>query len=90
MGGDQNQSDVLTMGFFGLMFVSIDALCGWVAYRLDGKRVKYPVHLPIAQRFIYRKITCPVGLRPLSSAIAGRRAGWGKLDRTGRVALTHP
>ena len=73
------------MAMYWLAFTAIDVLCGWIAYRLDGGRVRYPAHLLIAQRLIYRQIMYWVVLRAISSAVAGWVVGWGKLDRSGRV-----
>ncbi|OQW45320.1 MAG: polysaccharide deacetylase [Proteobacteria bacterium SG_bin5] len=85
-GWAQTQSDVLTMAGFWLVFTAIDVLCGWVAYRLDAREPRYPVLLLIAQRFAYRQLMYWVVLRAIRSAVAGWSVGWGKLERTGRVA----
>ncbi|OQW46505.1 MAG: polysaccharide deacetylase [Proteobacteria bacterium SG_bin6] len=85
-GWAQTQSDVLTMAGFWLVFTAIDVLCGWVAYRLDAREPRYPALLLIAQRFAYRQLMYWVVLRAIRSAVAGWSVGWGKLERTGRVA----
>lgn len=86
-GWAQGQGDVWKMGAYWCAFTSIDAICGWIAYRLDGKGVRYPVLLLLAQRFIYRQIMYWVVLRAISSAIGGWVVGWGKLERSGRVGV---
>ncbi|HKR92009.1 glycosyltransferase [Novosphingobium sp.] len=83
----QGQGDVWRMITYWCAFTAIDAFCGWVAYRLDGKGVRYPVFLLLAQRFIYRQIMYWVVLRAISSAIGGWVVGWGKLERSGRVGV---
>jgi len=85
-GWAQTQSDVLTMAGFWLVFTAIDVMCGWVAYRLDAREPRYPALLLIAQRFAYRQLMYWVVLRAIRSAVAGWSVGWGKLERTGRVA----
>ena len=67
-----------------------NVLCGWVAYALDNRDVRYPPHLLVAQRFVYRQIMYWVVVRAIASAIGGWVVGWGKLERTGRVAVTQP
>ena len=84
-GWAQTRGDVGDMAVYWIAFTAIDVLCGWIAYRLDGRQVRYPAHLLIAQRLIYRQIMYWVVLRAIASAVAGWIVGWGKLDRTGRV-----
>jgi peptidoglycan/xylan/chitin deacetylase (PgdA/CDA1 family)/spore germination protein YaaH/GT2 family glycosyltransferase len=85
-GWAQTSGDVGTMAAYWLAFTAIDVLCGWVAYRLDGRKVPYPAHLLVAQRLVYRQIMYWVVVRAIASAVAGWVVGWGKLERTGRVA----
>ena len=66
-------------------FTAIDVICGWIAYRLDGRKVRYPAFLLVAQRLVYRQIMYWGVLRAISSAIGGWVVGWGKLERSGRV-----
>jgi cellulose synthase/poly-beta-1,6-N-acetylglucosamine synthase-like glycosyltransferase len=84
-GWAQTRGDVSTMGAYWIAFTAIDVLCGWVAYRLDGRRLSYPAHLLVAQRLVYRQIMYWVVLRAIASAIGGWVVGWGKLERSGRV-----
>ncbi|MDJ0277913.1 glycosyltransferase [Sphingomonas sp. 2R-10] len=85
-GWAQTSGDVGQMGLYWLCFTAIDVACGWVAYRLDGNKARYPAHLLVAQRLVYRQIMYWVVLRAIASAIGGFVVGWGKLERTGRVA----
>lgn len=84
-GWAQTAGDVGTMGLYWLIFTGIDVVCGWIAYRLDGHRLRYPALLLVAQRLVYRQIMYWVVLRAIVSAIGGWVVGWGKLERTGRV-----
>lgn len=84
-GWAQTQTDVLRMGAYWLAFTSVDAICGWIAYRLDVRERRFPMALLLAQRFIYRQLMYWVVLKAVGSALAGLGIGWGKLERTGRV-----
>ena len=64
---------------------AIDVGCGWIAYRLNSRPIRYPALLLVAQRFVYRQLMYWVVLRAISSALGGWFVGWGKLERTGRV-----
>ena len=82
----QTQSDVLRMAAFWIVFVSVDLAAGWIAYRMEPERPRFPAFLMIAQRFAYRQLMYGVVLRSIRSALAGRVVGWGKLERTGSVS----
>ncbi len=84
-GWAQTQTDVIRMGIYWVGFLTIDVVCGWVAYRLDVREKRYPALLLVAQRFVYRQIMYWVVLRAISSALGGWVVGWGKLERTGAV-----
>lgn len=86
-GWDQTQSDVLRMGLYWTIFVSIDLLAGWIAYRLEPTRQRFPALLMIAQRFVYRQLMYGIVLRSIGAALHGRGVGWGKLERTGSVTI---
>ncbi|WP_232495802.1 glycosyltransferase [Novosphingobium kaempferiae] len=89
-GWAQTRGDVGTMAVYWLAFTAIDVICGWIAYRLDGDadrgRTRYPAHLLVAQRLVYRQIMYWVVIRAIASAVAGWFVGWGKLERSGRVS----
>lgn len=87
-GWAQTQSDVLTMGLYWIVFTGIDIACGAVAYWLDPRERRYPAHLLVAQRFIYRQLMYGVVLKAVGAALRGPSVGWGKLERSGRVANT--
>lgn len=87
-GWAQTQSDVLTMGAYWLAFTAIDIACGGVAYWLDPREKGYPAHLLVAQRFVYRQLMYWVVIRAVGAALRGPSVGWGKLERSGRVAAS--
>ncbi|MEO7247432.1 MAG: glycosyltransferase [Novosphingobium sp.] len=84
-GWAQSQSDSLRMLAYWTVFVGIDLLAGWIAYRLDPVRQRFPALLMVLQRFYYRQIMYGIVLRSISAALRGRHVGWGKLERTGRM-----
>jgi cellulose synthase/poly-beta-1,6-N-acetylglucosamine synthase-like glycosyltransferase/peptidoglycan/xylan/chitin deacetylase (PgdA/CDA1 family)/spore germination protein YaaH len=86
-GWAQTSGDVGTMALYWLAFTSVDLVCGWIGYRLDGRGVRFPGLLLIAQRLVYRQIMYGVVLRAIAAAIGGWTVGWGKLERSGRVGV---
>ena len=85
-GWAQTQSDVIRMLFYWVAFTGIDAICGWIAYKLEPREKRFPVFLLLAQRFVYRQIMYSVVVRAVAAAVRGPWVGWGKLERSGRVA----
>jgi len=85
-GWAQTQSDVLHMGAWWIAFTAVDALCGWIAFRLEPRERRFPLLLLLAQRFVYRQIMYSVVVRAVAAAVRGPWVGWGKLERSGRVA----
>ena len=85
-GWAQTQSDVLRMAAYWVAFTAIDVACGIVAYALEPQERRCPILLLVAQRFVYRQIMYWVVIRAITSALGGLAVGWGKLERTGRVA----
>ncbi len=85
-GWAQTQSDVIRMGIYWAAFVTVDLVAGWIAYRLEPTRQKFPAGLMLAQRFFYRQLMYGVVIRSISAAARGKVVGWGKLERTGTVA----
>jgi len=82
-GWAQTHTDVFRMLTFWLLFVSVDLLAGFIAYRLDPREERFPALLLVAQRFVYRQIMYWVVIRAVAAALHGRWVGWGKLERTG-------
>jgi cellulose synthase/poly-beta-1,6-N-acetylglucosamine synthase-like glycosyltransferase/peptidoglycan/xylan/chitin deacetylase (PgdA/CDA1 family)/spore germination protein YaaH len=84
-GWAQTHTDLGWMAGFWLLFVSVDLLCGWVAFRMDRREKRFPAFLLIAQRFVYRQLMYWVVIKAVSAALRGHWVGWGKLERTGRA-----
>ncbi|BEU99210.1 glycosyltransferase [Novosphingobium olei] len=85
-GWAQTQTDVLRMGLYWAVFTAIDLACGWVAIRLDRREERFHPLLLLTQRFVYRQLMYGVVIRAIGAALSGLGIGWGKLERTGRVA----
>lgn len=86
-GWAQTSGDVGTMALYWIAFTTIDMVCGWVGYRLDGRGLRFPALLLVAQRLVYRQIMYWVVLRAIAAAIGGWTIGWGKLERSGRADM---
>lgn len=84
-GWAQTHTDLGKMAFFWALFVTVDLICGWIAFRMDKRERRFPGLLLIAQRFVYRQLMYWVVMKAVSAAIRGRWVGWGKLERTGRA-----
>jgi hypothetical protein len=74
-GWAQTQSDVLRMAVYWVGFTAIDAVCGWIAYRLEPRENTYPVFLLLAQRIVYRQIMYSVVVRAVAVAVRGPWVG---------------
>ncbi|MBO0749235.1 MAG: glycosyltransferase [Porphyrobacter sp.] len=84
-GWAQTQSDVLKMLTYWLVFVLVDVIAGWIAYRMDPARRPFPALRLVAQRFVYRQLMYGIVIRAVTAALRGRLVGWGKLERSGSV-----
>ena len=67
-----------------VVFFLLELLGALVAFRLERERTRSLGWL-FWQRFVYRQIMYVVALQSIARAIAGRRAGWGKLERRGNA-----
>ncbi|WP_443019881.1 glycosyltransferase [Sphingomonas adhaesiva] len=86
-GWDAAGGDALAMAGFWAAFAAIDLACGWIAFRLDGREERFPALRLLMQRFGYRQLLYAVVLRAIYVAATGPKVGWGKLERTGSVAV---
>jgi len=66
------------------MFLALELLSGWIAYRMD-KKSAWRLWWLVPQRFVYRQMMYAVILKGLWRAMLGDKQGWGKLKRTGGV-----
>ena len=47
-GWAQTQTDLVWMAVFWLLFVTMDLVCGWIAFRMDEREKRFPAFLLIA------------------------------------------
>ena len=70
---------------FWFGFTTIDALCGYAAYKMEPRRLRFPFLLLIAQRFIYRQLMYWVVIRAVITALRGPSVRWGRPKRSGQL-----
>ena len=75
-----------TVGFLYLFFFLLELIGGTVAIVLDREKKRLLWWL-FWQRFIYRQVMYAVVWRALRTAIIGRHAGWGKLERKNTATI---
>ena len=85
-GWAQTESDIGKMLGFWLLFTAIDALSAAIAFALERRERWRLLWLLVPQRVGYRQIMYYVVLKAIVQAIRGPTVGWGKLERSGRVA----
>lgn len=85
-GWEQTSTDVDRMLAYWLIFTAIDLLAAFIAFALERREKWRLLWLLIPQRIGYRQIMYYVVLKALAQALRGPRVGWGKLERSGRVA----
>ena len=85
-GWAQTQGDVGRMLVFWLIFTAIDVLSAVIAFALERRERWRLLLLLVPQRIGYRQVMYYVVLKALVQAIRGPSVGWGKLERSGRVA----
>ncbi|ARR54059.1 polysaccharide deacetylase [Rhizorhabdus wittichii DC-6] len=85
-GWAQSSTDIDRMLAYWLIFTAIDLLAAFIAFALERREKWRLLWLLIPQRIGYRQIMYYVVLKALAQALRGPRVGWGKLERSGRVA----
>lgn len=85
-GWAQSTTDIDKMLTYWLVFTAIDLLAAFIAFALERREKWRLLWLLIPQRIGYRQIMYYVVLKALAQALRGPRVGWGKLERSGRVA----
>ena len=78
--------DLERMAAFWVAFTLVDLGAGWLAYHFDARETGLPALRLLGQRFVYRQLMYWVVVRAVAAALSGPLVGWGKLERTGRVA----
>ena len=85
-GWAQTSGDVYTMLIFWLVFTAIDLLSAVIAFALERRESWRLLWLLVPQRVGYRQVMYYVVVKAIVQAIRGPSVGWGKLERSGRVA----
>jgi cellulose synthase/poly-beta-1,6-N-acetylglucosamine synthase-like glycosyltransferase/peptidoglycan/xylan/chitin deacetylase (PgdA/CDA1 family) len=75
-----------TVGFLYLFFFLLELLGASVAVGLEREKKRLLWWL-FWQRFIYRQVMYAVAWRALRTAVEGRHASWGKLERKGTATV---
>ncbi|GLW96217.1 bifunctional polysaccharide deacetylase/glycosyltransferase family 2 protein [Microtetraspora sp. NBRC 16547] len=71
-------------------FVTVQALTGWYALRLDGEKASALWVLPL-QQFVYRQLMYLVVIQSVATAVLGARLRWHSIRREGTFsAATNP
>jgi len=88
-GAEFQNTDLITVGIYYLVFVVVDLLAAIFGFAIE-KRENWSLllWLPL-QRFGYRQIMYYVVVRSILTAIRGPSVGWGKLERAGTVKIRH-
>jgi cellulose synthase/poly-beta-1,6-N-acetylglucosamine synthase-like glycosyltransferase len=89
-GWAQTSHDVEKMLVYWLVFTAIDLLAATIAFALERRERWRLLWLLIQQRIGYRQVMYYVVVKAIAQAVRGPRVGWGKLQRTGRVAAQAP
>jgi peptidoglycan-N-acetylglucosamine deacetylase len=85
----QPQGDALILiAQYWLLFQAVDLLTAVVALMLNKDRLRWTLlPLLVLQRFTYRQLLYLAAIRAVLAAAKGGLVGWGKLVRTGNVAI---
>jgi len=85
-GWAQTEPTLQKMFTYWLLFSAIDLLSGIIAFALERRERWRLLWLLLPQRLVYRQIMYYVVIKAVAQAVRGRWTGWGKLERSGRVA----
>ncbi|WP_156680139.1 glycosyltransferase [Sphingomonas profundi] len=85
-GWAQTETDLGRMLTYWLIFTAIDLLAAIIAFALERRERWRLLWLLVPQRIGYRQVMYYVVLKAIVQAVRGPSVGWGKLERSGRVA----
>ena len=85
-GWAQTETDLGRMLTYWLIFTAIDLLAATIAFALERREKWRLLWLLVPQRIGYRQVMYYVVLKAIVQALRGPSVGWGKLERSGRVA----
>jgi cellulose synthase/poly-beta-1,6-N-acetylglucosamine synthase-like glycosyltransferase/peptidoglycan/xylan/chitin deacetylase (PgdA/CDA1 family) len=88
-GAEYDNTDLVTVGIYYVVFVFVDLLAALFAFGME-RRENWSLMLWLPfQRFGYRQLMYYVVVRSLATALRGPSVGWSKLERTGTVDIAH-
>lgn len=87
-GWAQTEPTLWKMLTYWLIFSAIDMLAGIIAFALERRERWRLLWLLLPQRILYRQIMYYVVIKAVAQAARGLWIGWGKLERSGRVAAS--
>ena len=88
-GAEFDNSDLMTVGIYYVVFIVVDLVAALFAYGMERKESwSLMLWLPF-QRFGYRQLMYYVVVRSIATALRGPSVGWSKLERTGTVDIAH-
>lgn len=76
---------LMRVAIFYVLFLVIDFLGAFVAFMLERKEQWSLLFWLFFQRFLYRQLMYYVAIQAVATAMRGRIAGWGKLERKATV-----
>ena len=85
-GWAQTETDLSKMLTYWLVFSAIDLLAATIAFALERREDWKLLWLLLPQRIAYRQVMYYVVIKAIIQALRGPSVGWGKLERSGRVA----
>jgi cellulose synthase/poly-beta-1,6-N-acetylglucosamine synthase-like glycosyltransferase len=86
-GAEFNNSDLVTVGIYYVVFVVVDLLAAIFGFLMEKGEDWTLLWWLMLQRFGYRQIMYYVVVRSIFTALRGPFVGWGKLERTGTVTV---
>jgi cellulose synthase/poly-beta-1,6-N-acetylglucosamine synthase-like glycosyltransferase/peptidoglycan/xylan/chitin deacetylase (PgdA/CDA1 family)/spore germination protein YaaH len=87
-GWAQTEPTLWKMLDYWLIFSAIDLLAGIIAFALERREQWRLLWLLLPQRILYRQIMYYGVIKAVGQALQGLWIGWGKLERSGRVATS--
>ena len=86
-GAAASHDELVRVGLYWLVFSAVDAAAAFTAFVLEPREDKRLLWLLLPQRFGYRQMMYYVVVKAVWTALRGPTVGWGKLERSARVAV---
>ncbi|MCL4527938.1 MAG: glycosyltransferase [Chloroflexi bacterium] len=82
---DPSPTGLVTLIFFYALFLALDFFTAMIAILLEKKEDWNLIIWLFPQRFFYRQLMYYIVIKSVTTAIQGRRVGWGKLERKATI-----